>query len=359
MSQPAVRKGMPPRKLERPTFEQRFKSAFVDPVFAPLQRELQAITDAAWDAYDDGRKAPVTRKAGPGFADPDYDIAIDWVNAHDAIEAAKRRHDDPAGPPRVLIVNGSSRTEHTCPGEMSKSWRLVEIAHETFKAHAGFEVEILDLSRTTSEFGRTIHPCKSCVSTSMALCHWPCSCYPNYSLGQVHDWMNEIYPLWVAAHGILVVTPVNWYQAPGPLKAMMDRLVCADGGNPDPSSTHGKVAAEAKALELEGWPYPRHLAGRLFAVVAHGDTVGAEALRRALADWAKDMHMVVAGSNAEVDGYIGYFEPYATSHEALDRDLAFQAEVKNAALTLVEAVEAKRTGRWVEPGGRLKEPRPK
>jgi hypothetical protein len=93
--------------------------------------------------------------------------------------------------------------------------------------------------------------------------------------------------------------------------------------------------------------------------VAHGDTVGAEALRRALADWAKDMHMVVAGSNAEVDGYIGYFEPYATSHEALDRDLAFQAEVKNAALTLVEAVEAKRTGRWVEPGSRLKEPRPK
>lgn len=359
MSQPAVRKGMPPRKLERPTFEQRFKSAFADPVFAPLQRELQAITDAAWDAYDDGRKAPVTRKAGPGFADPDYDIAIDWVNAHDAIEAAKRRHDDPAGPPRVLIVNGSSRTEHTCPGEMSKSWRLVEIAHETFKAHTGFEVEILDLSRTTSEFGKTIHPCKSCVSTSMALCHWPCSCYPNYSLGQVHDWMNEIYPLWVAAHGILVVTPVNWYQAPGPLKAMMDRLVCADGGNPDPSSTHGKVAAEAKALELEGWPYPRHLAGRLFAVVAHGDTVGAEALRRALADWAKDMHMVVAGSNAEVDGYIGYFEPYATSHEALDRDLAFQAEVKNAALTLVEAVEAKRTGRWVEPGSRLKEPRPK
>ena len=37
----------------------------------------------------------------------------------------------------------------------------------------------------------------------MALCHWPCSCYPNYSLGQTDDWMNEIYPLWVAAHGIM------------------------------------------------------------------------------------------------------------------------------------------------------------
>src|SRR4029077_7850128 len=79
MSQPDVRKGMPSRGLDRPTFEKRFKSAFVDPVFSPLQRELQAITDAAWDAYDDSRKAPITRKAGPGFADPDYDIAVDWL----------------------------------------------------------------------------------------------------------------------------------------------------------------------------------------------------------------------------------------------------------------------------------------
>ena len=234
MFQPDVRKGMPPRRLERQAFEQRFKSAFVDPVFTPLQRELQAIADAAWDAYDDSRKAPITRKAGAGFADPDYEIAIDWLTARDAIDDARRRHDDPAGASRILIVNGSSRTEHTCPGEMSKSWRLVEIARETFNARSGFEVDVLDLSRTTSEFGKTIHPCKSCVSTAMPLCHWPCSCYPNYALGQAHDWMNEIYPLWVAAHGILLVTPVNWYQVPGPLKAMIDRLVCADGGNPGP-----------------------------------------------------------------------------------------------------------------------------
>jgi hypothetical protein len=71
------------------------------------------------------------------------------------------------------------------------------------------------------------------------------------------------------------------------------------------------------------------------------------------------MHLVLAGSKAEVDGYIGYFEPYATSHEALDRDRVFQAEVQNAALALMEAVEAKRAGRLVEPSGQLKEPRPK
>jgi hypothetical protein len=38
---------------------------------------------------------------------------------------------------------------------------------------------------------------------------------------------------------------------------------------------------------------------------------------------------------SEVDGYIGYFEPYATGHDALDRDVAFQAEVSNAALALM------------------------
>jgi hypothetical protein len=37
----------------------------------------------------------------------------------------------------------------------------------------------------------------------------------------------------------------------------MDRLVCADGGNPDPTTTHGEHAAEAEAVELRGWAYPR------------------------------------------------------------------------------------------------------
>ena len=137
----------------------------------------------------------------------------------EAILQAQRRHDDASEPPRILIVNGSARSEHTCPGEMSKTWRLVGLAEPVF-AEMGFAVDVLDLSRVTSEYGRQIHPCKSCVATSMALCHWPCSCYPNYGLGQTDDWMNEIYPLWVAAHGIMIVAPVNWYHASSALKAM-------------------------------------------------------------------------------------------------------------------------------------------
>jgi multimeric flavodoxin WrbA len=348
MAEPDVRKGMPPVKLPRDEFERRYRSRFVDPVFAPLRRELDAIIAAAWDAYNHSRKAPVTRKAGPGFADPDYEISVDWLAAHEAVLEAQWRHDDPAQQPRILIINGSARSEHTCPGEMSKTWRLVKLAEPVF-VEMGFAVDILDLSRLASEFGKQIHPCKSCVATSMPLCHWPCSCYPNYSLGQTDDWMNEIYPLWVAAHGILIVAPVNWYQASAALKSMMDRLVCADGGNPDPSSTHGKHANEAKALELKGWPYPRHLEGRHFGLIVHGDAMGAETMRRSLADWLTDMSLISAGRTGELDGYLGYMEPYATSHQALDRDGAFQQEVLNVARALGNAVKLALEGKLEDP----------
>ena len=353
-----VRKGMPSSRLSRAEFEQRYRSRFADPAFAPLQRELDAIVEAAWDGYSNSRKAPLTRKAGPGFADPDYDIAVDWLAARDAILAAQRRHDDGGEVPRILLINGSSRSDQTCPGEISKTWRLIKLVEPVF-VEMGFAVDILDLSRLTSEFGKQIHPCKSCVSTSMALCHWPCSCYPNYSLGQTDDWMNEIYPLWVAAHGIMIVTPVNWYHAPTGLKAMMDRLVCADGGNPDPSSTHGKQPEEAKALELNGWPYPRHLAGRHFGIVAHGDSVGAETVRRSLVDWLTDMSLISAGGIAEADGYIGYMEPYATSHLALDDDKAFQQRACNVARALGKAVMLSRAWQYRDPGEGLTDPTPK
>ena len=353
-----VRKGMPSVELSREEFEKRYRSRFADPAFEALHRELDAITAAAWDSYANYRKAPVTRKAGPGFADPNYDLSVDWLAAREAILAAQRRHDDTSVTPRILLINGSSRSDQTCPGEMSKTWRLVKIAEPVFQ-EMGFAVDILDLSRLTSEFGKQIHPCKACVSTSMALCHWPSSCYPNHAIGQTNDWMNEIYPLWVAAHGIMIVTPVNWYHAPTGLKAMIDRLVCADGGNPDPTSTHGKKPDEAKALELKGWPYPRHLDGRHFAVVVHGDAVGAETLRRSLTDWLTDMSLVQCSRAAEVDGYICYLEPYATSHEALDEDEDFQEETCNAARALGNAIHLSREGKYERPDEDIDDPNPK
>jgi multimeric flavodoxin WrbA len=344
---PAPRRGMPSPRLDEAEFKLRFLAPFQDPAFDTLTRELGRVADAAWDAYAHQRKSPRTRKAGANFADPDYELALDWLAARDAIAAAQQRHDAADGPVRILLVNGSARSEHTCPGEMSKSFRLLEVAQRVL-ADGGATVRTLDLSRIASEYGRHIHPCKACYSTAAALCHWPCSCYPNYSLSQTHDWMNEIYPMWVEAHGIMIVTPVNWYQASSPLKLMMDRLVCADGGNPDPTRTHGKDAQRAKAIELAGWDYPRHLAGRVFSVVVHGDVEGAENVRRAIVDWLSFMRLVPAGRGAQLDRYIGYWQPYATSHDTLDADIAIQDEVRNAAHILLASAHARKSAQGAD-----------
>jgi multimeric flavodoxin WrbA len=358
MHVPKARKGMPSPQLDEAEFRKRYLEQFTDPAFDPLREALDRVAGVAWDGYDNSRKSPVTEKAGAGFADPDYDLSVDWIAAKAAVDAARAEYEDASGPSKFLLINASSRSEHTCPGEMSKSWRLIEIARAVLEAD-GTRVEVLDLSRLASEYGRNIHPCKACFSTAAALCHFPCSCYPNHSLGQTQDWMNEIYPMWMRAHGVMIVTPVNWYSPTSPLKLMMDRMVCCDGGNPDPSSTHGKKADEAKALELKGWDYPRHLAGRCFSVVVHGDVEGVENVRRSLVDWLRFMQLCPAGLPAEVDRYIGYWEPYATSHEALDRDSAIQGEVRNAAITLLEAVRMTRSGLQISAGSHVKAPREK
>jgi hypothetical protein len=58
-----------------------------------------------------------------------------------------------------------------------------------------------------------------------------------------------------------------------------------------------------------------------------------------------------------LDRYIGYYEPYARSHEALDRDRAIRKEVRNVAAALAHAVKARRRSRRREP--ELPAPRPK
>ncbi len=359
MAKTRVRKGMPNVQLTRQEFARRFRERLYDPAFDALGPEIDKIIDAAWDSYDAYRKSPRTRPAGRGFADPAFELPVEWLATRRSIRQAERRQKDRKSPRRILLVNGSSRSDQSCPGEMSKTFRLVQIARGILARQRGVEVDLLDLSRLTSEYGRAIHPCKACVSTAQPLCHWPCSCYPNHALGQVNDWMAEIYPMWVAAHGVMIICPVNWYQAPSTLKLMIDRLVCADGGNPDPTSTGGKNPQRAKALELAGWSYPRHLAGRVFAVIVHGDAAGVDTLRRILADWLTDMGLIPAGHAALVGRYVGYYRPYATSHDDLDRDGDIQEEVRNAARALLEAVRQQRRGELKQPDAQLHDPRPK
>ena len=97
----------------------------------------------------------------------------------------------------------------------------------------------------------------------------------------------------------------------------------------------------------------------MFSVVVHGDVEGAENVRRALADWLRFMQLIPAGPTAELDRYIGYWKPYATSHEELDKDKAIQEEVRNAARTLLRAVQEQRSGKLIDAGEGLDQVRQK
>lgn len=355
---PEVRTGQAPPPLGRNEFRLRFMRSFYDPAFGPVAEALAQVEEVAWSNYHDGRKAPVTQKAGGEFADADYDLSVEWKATRDRLLAAERAQKDPQTRSRVLLINGSARNDGTCPGEMSKTHRMTQWARETL-AESGIDSDVLDLSLLTSSYDLHIHPCKGCASTAMPLCHWPCSCYPNHGERQTSDWMAEIYEQWVAAHGVIILTPTYWYQAPSVLKLMIDRLVCADGGNPDPTTTHGKKAAEAKALELAGWDYPKHLAGRAYGLVVHGDVAGIEGLRRGLADWLDWMGLIDAGKQAALDRYVGYYESYAESHQALDRDEMFQREVRNVAASVAAAVGQLRAGTLTKPDAGVRPARPK
>jgi len=111
-------------------------------------------------------------------------------------------------------------------------------------------------------------------------------------------------------------------------------------GNPEPTSTHGKKPDEAKALELKGWPYRAISKAGISASLVTCDSVGAETLRRSLVDWLTDMSLISAGPGmSEADGYIGYMEPYATSHQRSTRTTRSRRTCATFARALGKAVK--------------------
>ena len=85
------RKGMPNPRLNEGEFRRRFLAQFQDPAFAELSRELDQVAAAAWDAYAHSRKAPRTHKAGSEFADPQYELSVDWLAARAGMTSAASR----------------------------------------------------------------------------------------------------------------------------------------------------------------------------------------------------------------------------------------------------------------------------
>ncbi len=179
-------------------------------------------------------------------------------------------------PFRVLLIAGSDRRQYDCPGIDSKARTLMLRMADRLPAE--WEIDIEDLGNVWNR--EQIRTCNGCVSTSMALCVWPCNCYTKDSRGMPDlMWNLDMYARLDLADAWAIIGPVNWYACSSNLKAMFDRLVCMSGGNPREDLIGHKDPD--LAIELEHSPEweklsQNHLEGRSAAFFCYGDGGGDE-----------------------------------------------------------------------------------
>jgi hypothetical protein len=179
-------------------------------------------------------------------------------------------------PFRVLILSGSNRRQYNCPGVDSKSRTLMLRMAE--RLPQDWEIDYEDLGNV---YGRArIQSCNACVSTSMALCCWPCNCYEKNSKAEPDlMWNLDLYARLDLADAWAIIGPVNWYGPASNLKLMFDRLVCMNGGNPKEELIEHKDPELAMKLEhSQEWQQlsVNHLEGRTAAFFCYGDGGGEE-----------------------------------------------------------------------------------
>jgi multimeric flavodoxin WrbA len=149
-------------------------------------------------------------------------------------------------PFRILIISGSDRRQYNCPGVDSKSRTLMLKMAEMLPQD--WEIDYEDLGNVYAR--ARIQSCNACVSTSMALCVWPCNCYEKKSKKEPDlMWDLNLYARLDMADAWAIIGPINWYAPSSNLKLMFDRLVCMNGGNPDEKTINHKNPE--KAMELE------------------------------------------------------------------------------------------------------------
>ena len=179
-------------------------------------------------------------------------------------------------PFRILIISGSGRRQYNCPSADSKSRTLM--LHMADMLPQDWEIDYEDLGNV---YGREkIQSCNACVSTSMALCVWPCNCYAKNNKKEPDlMWNLDMYARLDMADAWAIIGPINWYAPSSNLKLMFDRLVCMNGGNPDEKLIDHKDVLKAIALEHSTqWEELslNHLDGRTAAFFCYGDEGGDE-----------------------------------------------------------------------------------
>ena len=335
---PRVVKGMPSVELAREEFERRFRERHRRPAVRRRRRRARRRARRRVAGLQRVPQSPRTRKAGPAFADPELRAprSSGSRRAPRSARPSGGRSDSRVAGAVLLVINGSARSDQTCPGEMSKTYRLAKRAQAAIESQRGFEVDLLDLSRLTSEYGRVIYPCKACVSTAMPLCHWPCSCYPE-PRARPDAGLDE---------RDLPALGRRARRDDRDARQLVPRAVGAEAHDRPPRLRRRRQPrSDEHARQGPAARRKRSSCGLGLSEAPRGPRVRRRRARRRggrrgraprCATGSTGWSSIRAGASGALDRYIGYYEPYATSHDELDADDAVQAEARNAALSLVE-----------------------
>jgi len=181
---------------------------------------------------------------------------------------------------RILVVQGGTRSENSCPGRNTKIRSMVDLILESSPDYVN--VDVLDLA-VEGDGKRIIQPCKGCVGTAGGFhCHWKCTCYgPKSDSSDLNDIMHDdkVYDRLEMSDGIMFMTPIHWFKPSGPILAMLDRLVCASltiTREQAKRLTDNDLKNPEKTMALEkSGKYDNlkknHLGGKVAAVFAQGD----------------------------------------------------------------------------------------
>ena len=178
--------------------------------------------------------------------------------------------------PNIVLFQGSPRSDKSCAGQKSKSEKVCEYLLDKWSPFVNFEYVDLSVGKVK------VQPCKGCISTANGMhCHWKCTCFSKGS-DTAPDLMYEadIYDKLQNSHGFLVISPINWYAVSTQVKAMFDRLVCANQtltkeqaleifgeGNIKKTELTGQAELEGKYKHL----LKNHLEGKWASFLVHGD----------------------------------------------------------------------------------------
>ncbi|MEL9929416.1 MAG: flavodoxin family protein [Sulfolobales archaeon] len=146
---------------------------------------------------------------------------------------------------------------YSSPRSYGSSRKISELLAELLRGE-DFEV------RTFNTYEMRIEPCMGCVSDNVELCRFPCV---------INDDARSIYEYLDKSHGLIIVSPIYWYNIPGPLKNLIDRLTVMENS----------IFTEGRS----------RLEGKVFGAVVIGNDVGSIAVIQNLMAIANSMGMII------------------------------------------------------------------